>query len=267
MHLFINKLNSWRNNSISKYTYEFGFKLNYLIRNILGYCRGLFINLTGKIKYENSYRPLIVGASTQLLVRPGSSITLKNDTKQMFANVYHNNFIFLSASTIGMRPHYWALDPPVHGLTRIELLENAELILEQNTMILAGSYITASNDAKISIGQNSYISQEVIINSRYSIEIGRNVLIGYQVMMMDYDAHTIHQDSDQQQEPKTNRKKGIVINDNVWIGAKVTILKGVTIGAGSVIGANSCVVSDIPENSIAVGNPAKIVRRNITWQR
>ena len=86
-------------------------------------------------------------------------------------------------------------------------------------------------------------------------------------MMIDYDAHTIYDNSNQHQDHKSNRKKGIMINDNVWIGARVTILKCVTIGAGSVIGANSCVVSDIPENSIAVGNPAKIVRRNITWQR
>ncbi len=107
--------------------YELNLRINYFIRNILGYCRGLFINLTGKIKYENS-----------------------NDQTQNF---------------------------------------------------------------------------------------------------------------------KANRERGIVINDKVWIGEIITVLIGVTIGGSSVIGAHSCVVSDIPTNSIAVGNLAKIVKRGTTWQR
>ena len=126
---------------------------------------------------------------------------------------------------------------------------------------MSGTYISASNNAKVRIGENSYLSQEIKINSRHGVTIGKNVLIGYQVMMMDYEAHTIFYND------KSNRESGIVIGDNVWIGVRVMILKGVTIGSGSIIGANSCVVSDIPENCIAVGSPAKVVRKNIKWQR
>ncbi|WP_237673930.1 acyltransferase [Vreelandella profundi] len=54
--------------------------------------------------------------------------------------------------------------------------------------------------------------------------------------------------------------RGVVIADNVWLGAQVTVLDGVNIGANSVIGAGSVVTKDIPENSIAVGNPCKIIR-------
>lgn len=268
VYLLINKLNAWRN-SVSKDRYEFRLKLIYLTRNVLGYYRGILASFTGKIKYEGSYRPLIIGACTQLYVRPGSSIILKDD-KEYSSNVYPNNSIFLTASTIGARPHYLELDPPALNATRIELLENAELILEKNTIILTGGYISGSNNSKITIGKNSYISQEVRFNSRHSIQIGKNVLIGYQVMMMDYDAHTIfyHDDlNNQQLNSQSNQGKAIVIGDNVWIGARVTILKGVNIGAGSIIGANSCVASNIPANTIAVGNPAKIVRSNISWQR
>jgi len=259
MRVLINKLNAWRNNPVGKSIYEMQLKLIYFMRNILGYGRGFLVSLTGKIKYADFYRPLIIGAETKLIVRPGSSIILKNSGCSSY-DFYPNNSIFLTATTIGTRPHYLALDPPSHYATRIELLENAELILEENTIILSGGYISGSHNCKIYIGQNSYISQEVIINSRHAIHIGKNVLIGYQVMLMDYDAHTVVND-------QSNRRKGIVIGDNVWIGARVTILKGVNIGSGSVIGANSCVVSDIPENSIAVGNPAKVVRSNISWRR
>ena len=60
--------------------------------------------------------------------------------------------------------------------------------------------------------------------------------------------------------------KPIIIEDNVWIGENVTILKGVRIGKGSVIGAGSLVCKDIPDGSLAVGSPAKVIKENITWQ-
>jgi acetyltransferase-like isoleucine patch superfamily enzyme len=266
MYLLINKLNTWRNNKTRKWFYELKLKTIFFIRNILAFCRGLLISFTGKIKYVNAYLPLVIGAQTQLIVRPGSSIILRHD-KETASDVFPNNPMFLTAITIGTRPHYLALDPPALSTTRIELLENAELILEQNTIILSGSYIIGSHNTKIEIGKNSYLSQEVIINSRHSIQIGKNVLIGHQVIMMDYDAHTIIYHDSQQQNNQSDRVKRIIIGDNVWIGARVTILKGVTIGDGSIIGANSCVISDIPPNTIAVGNPAKIVRNTISWQR
>lgn len=55
-------------------------------------------------------------------------------------------------------------------------------------------------------------------------------------------------------------EKSVVIEDDVWIGSRVTILPGVTVGTGSVIGASSVVTKDIPPYSIACGNPAKIVK-------
>ena len=265
MYIF-NQINSWRNKNTKGCFYEIKLKLFYLIRNLFGFCRGLLISLTGKIRYTDSYIPLIIGARTELLIRPGSSIILKYDQELLDENMYPNNAIFLTASTIGTRPHFLALDPPAISTTRIELLGDAELILGQNTIILPGSYITGNN-ATIKIGKNCYISQEVIINSRYLIEIGKNVLIGYQVMMMDYDGHTIVYSDGQKQDSRSKKKTSIIIGDNVWIGARVTILKGVTIGSGTIIGANSCVVSDIPPNTIAVGNPAKVIKDNIIWQR
>ena len=68
---------------------------------------------------------------------------------------------------------------------------------------------------------------------------------------MDGDAH--------QNDPRAGVNKAIEIEDNVWIGSSVTILKGVHIGRNSLIGAGSIVTKDIPENSIAVGNPCKVI--------
>jgi acetyltransferase-like isoleucine patch superfamily enzyme len=84
------------------------------------------------------------------------------------------------------------------------------------------------------------------------ITIGDNVKVGANVVIMDGDAH--------QDDPRAGENKPVVIEDNVWIGAGVTVLKGVTIGRNSLIGAGSVVVKDVPANMVAAGNPCKPVK-------
>ena len=57
------------------------------------------------------------------------------------------------------------------------------------------------------------------------------------------------------------RTRPVFIEDNVWIGESVSVLPGVRIGKNSIIGANSVVTKNIPENSIAVGNPARVIKK------
>lgn len=64
-----------------------------------------------------------------------------------------------------------------------------------------------------------------------------------------------------------NQKNKIIINDHVWIGHSVTILKGTNVGPGSIIGANSLVTKKFPNNCIITGVPAKITRKNVCWCR
>ena len=64
-------------------------------------------------------------------------------------------------------------------------------------------------------------------------------------------------------ERKLFSKGPVVIGDNVWIGDKATILAGVTIGEGAVIGANAVITKDVPAYCIAVGNPARIIKKVI----
>lgn len=85
-----------------------------------------------------------------------------------------------------------------------------------------------------------------------SITIGNNVKVGANVVIMDGDAH--------QDDPRAGKNAPIIIEDNVWIGAGVMVLKGVTIGRNSLIGAGSVVVKDIPANCVAAGNPCKVIR-------
>lgn len=85
-----------------------------------------------------------------------------------------------------------------------------------------------------------------------SIEIGNNVRVGANCLIMDGDCH--------QDDPRSGDNLPIVIEDNVWLGANVIVLKGVHIGRNSLIGINSVVTADIPSNVIAVGNPCKVIR-------
>lgn len=112
-------------------------------------------------------------------------------------------------------------------------------------------------NSKIYIGKNVGMSGATI--SGRNIKIGNNVLIGSGVLITDSDAHPIHPDF--REKAALIVTKPIVIEDDVFIGARSIILKGVYIGRGSVIGAGSVVVSNIPEMSIAAGNPAKVVKK------
>ena len=116
----------------------------------------------------------------------------------------------------------------------------------------------------LKIGKNVEINDYVHIAAGENISIGNNVLIASKVFISDINHGNykgFNQDS-----PLSNpssRKlstSAIIIKDNVWIGEGVCIMAGVTIGFGSVIGALSVVTKNIPDYSIAVGSPAKVIK-------
>lgn len=264
----INQLYYLRSKFIHAKQYDSILAIKYRIRSILGYLRGLRACLSGKIIIDKEHRyPLIVGHKTKLIIRPGCAIILESEKCKRDTEIFHNNPIFSNATTIGLAPHFFCFDPPTNGITCIDLDNDSRLIMGINTIILPGSYITANHHAKISIGENSYISQEVVINARSSVKIGKNVMLGQQVRIMDYDAHDIFSLQEHTLKEVINSSRSIIIQDNVWVGFRATILKGVTIGSGSIVAANACVTSNVPNNVIVAGNPAKIVKENVSWER
>ena len=96
-----------------------------------------------------------------------------------------------------------------------------------------------------------------IIAEKGNIIIGNNVLIGSCVSILNSDFHHINY---KERNKGNHAIKDILINDNVWIGSNCIILKGVEIGKNSVIGSGSVVTRSIPENKVAAGNPAKIIK-------
>lgn len=102
----------------------------------------------------------------------------------------------------------------------------------------------------------------VSITSRTkSIYIGSNCRIAPNTVIVDSDYHSMIPPESRLQNPGFEFDKDVVINENVWIGMRSIILKGVTIGKNSVIAAGSVVVKDIPEDCLAAGVPAIVVKK------
>jgi acetyltransferase-like isoleucine patch superfamily enzyme len=121
-------------------------------------------------------------------------------------------------------------------------------------------FIVAKN-GELVIRDNAGISATAIVCWN-RIEIGNNVRIGGGTVIYDTDFHSLNYlDRIPVPEITDNIKTApILINDNVFIGAHSTILKGVTIGKNSIVGACSVVTKNIPENEVWAGNPAKFIR-------
>lgn len=114
--------------------------------------------------------------------------------------------------------------------------------------------------AVLTIGDNVGMSQAALICHK-SIFIGNNVKIGGGVCIYDTDFHSLDPVIRRSSEDLKNRaEKPVVIGNDVFIGAKSIILKGVTIGENSVIGAGSVVTKSVPANQIWAGNPAKFIK-------
>jgi acetyltransferase-like isoleucine patch superfamily enzyme len=130
--------------------------------------------------------------------------------------------------------------------------------LKQNVFgIIQPNYFNLGVGAKLYIGNNVGISGSTI-SVQNEITIGNDVLIGSGCVISDSDAHPISP-LDRNDASKTISKP-IIIESEVFIGARSIILKGVIIGRGSVIGAGSVVTKSTPPFSIAAGNPAKVIK-------
>jgi acetyltransferase-like isoleucine patch superfamily enzyme len=154
------------------------------------------------------------------------------------------------------------------GWPLIRRSPNSRIIIAENCIINSAkrsveinlykpcAFVTLDEGSEIVIGNNSGASGVLFVASK-SIHIGNNVLIGAHSTIVDTDFH--HSNPKFRFVPKLRPAQPVVIEDNVFIGFNCSILKGVTIGENSVIGANSVVMNNIPKNSIAIGNPCKVI--------
>lgn len=148
--------------------------------------------------------------------------------------------------------------------------------INSGSCIRGGIYLQNSSQEKnfpqIEIGRNFYFGGGSIIGIIDKISIGNNVIISNYVHIYDNNNHPTSPKKRLEMSMgndffgdlwkwKESEHSPIVIQDNVWIGEYCSILKGVTIGEGSIIGCRSVVTKDVPAYSIVAGNPARVVKR------
>lgn len=130
-------------------------------------------------------------------------------------------------------------------------IENGAALDERVTLI--ASHEPVRN--KIHIGENVYINRNTIIDAAYKVEVGAESMIGPNCYITDHDHEYKPGDA-----PGQGGLTGAptILGSRVWLGANVTILKGVEIGDNSIIGAGSVVTRSVPPNSLALGVPAAV---------
>ena len=146
--------------------------------------------------------------------------------------------------------------------------ERTRISVGANSLLMGKLY--ACGDGSISIGENFYMGINSMIGSSNSVKIGNCVIISNDVCIYDNNNHPTSPSfrvkmskegfSNDNWSWKWAESAPVVIEDNVWIGQYCTILKGVTIGKGAVVGTRSVVTKDVPPYSIVAGNPAKVVK-------
>jgi galactoside O-acetyltransferase len=146
-----------------------------------------------------------------------------------------------------------------------------------NDCLISGNFIFENENGIIIIGDNTFIGGGMFICID-KINIGNNVLISWGCTFIDNDSHSIN--AYERINDISDWKKGIeegqigkyknwnnvehapiIIKDKAWIGCNCIILKGITIGEGAVIGAGSVVTKDVPDYTLAAGNPAQIIKK------
>ena len=128
-------------------------------------------------------------------------------------------------------------------------------IIHRNCDIKLGRKVNLRSE--LILGDGVAVGDRTEIHAGNSVKIGDGTLIAWDCCIMDRDYHKF--------ESETEVTRPVVIGKRVWIGCNVLIMKGVTVGDGAVIAAGSVVTKDVPAAALVGGNPARIIKENVTW--
>src|SRR5438876_722810 len=131
-----------------------------------------------------------------------------------------------------------------------------------------GSLVFECRSATISIGSRTHVGGATLLDTATGIEIGDDVLIAFEVLVMDHNSHSLSFDERKndvrdwirgEKDWSNVQKQPVKIGNKAWVGARAIILKGVNIGEGAIIAAGSLVTKDVPPWTIVGGNPGKVI--------
>ncbi len=191
---------------------------------------------------------------------------------QFYLYVIFNSFIWKISTFIAkLKFHYWSVEFgekfTIHG--RIKLVNMNSISISRNVRIISGFgnfvggemcvCLYCGPNGRILIGENTGISNTIIV-SQLNVKIGSNVFIGGGTRIYDNDFHPHRSEDRSQIGDQIIPAKPVNIGNNVFIGGHSILLKGTTIGEGSIIGAGSVVSGTIPANEVWGGNPARKIK-------
>lgn len=115
----------------------------------------------------------------------------------------------------------------------------------------------------VEIGDNVTFDQDVLIvvGEGSKVIIGSDCIFAYRVHIRTTDQHFIYDENGN----RINPAKDVYIGNHVWLGREATIMKGVSIGSGAIVGMDAMVTKNVPERCIVAGKPAKIIKTNVYW--
>lgn len=149
----------------------------------------------------------------------------------------------------------------IHGLCSEGLNFGDYVTISRGVMIRSSSYYGGDYGIGLTIGEHSSIGPYGYVGCSGRIIIGKNVMFGPKCSL--FAENHVFADTKSNIKSQGVRQKGIIIEDNCWIGSNVTILDGVTIGTGSVIGAGTLITKDIPAGSVVVDKREKMIKSRI----
>ena len=125
--------------------------------------------------------------------------------------------------------------------------------------------IVRGRGGTLRIGERTTFNHAAVsMHETANVTIGADCMFSTEVHMDPSDMHPMY---DRASGERLNPPQDIVIGDHVWLGTRVLVMKGASVGSGSIIGAGSLVSGKIAENVLAVGVPARVVRENVVWTR
>jgi acetyltransferase-like isoleucine patch superfamily enzyme len=147
----------------------------------------------------------------------------------------------------------------IYERVKIYSTKQSPVVINEDCVLQTGVILAASDAGKITLDRNVYLGEYTVLSSKCDIHVGENSIIATHSFIVDFNHRFDNPD-------KPIHELGfecdrVSIGKNTWIAAGCKILKGVTIGDGCVIGAGSVVTKDIPAYSIAVGVPAKVIKK------
>ena len=161
------------------------------------------------------------------------------------------NWRLRSVQSVGKKPRVYG-SIAVNNWGKMRIGDNVQIISDISTVELS-TFL----DGKLRIGNHVFINRGTSIVAVKQVTIGNDCHIGTDVSIMDNSFHRL----EPERRNEMPASQTVTIGDQVWLGNRVMVMPGVTIGRGSAIGAGSIVTQDIPERSLAVGIPAKVIRQ------